>query len=164
MEEAASRDLANKAVIVIKFICAVLFHMKFEPEIRNGLTMMKYAAIHSEFFEYAGLSFLMGFLNMITIYIVECINLWNLSNTTDGTYKLLTSFIALGIIGQFDDIFLEIYSNRRVCRLVGDFRLVFENVKQSKRIDPEVEEYKLQRLMEKIKAELKKFDRLVGGP
>lgn len=143
LDEAASRDLANKAVIVIKFICAVLFHMKFEPEIRNGLSMMKYAAIHSQFFEYPWLSFLMGFLNMTTIYLVEFVNLWNLSNTTQGTYTLITSFIALGIIGEFDDYFVEIYKNSRVSHLVCDFNLVVENVKQSKRIDPEVEEYKL---------------------
>lgn len=110
-EETARRTLANKSVIVVKFVCAVLFHMKFEPEIRNGLAMMKYAAIHADYFEKPGKAFLMGFIQMAVIYIVEFINLWNLSNNSGGTYKLVFDFIALGIIGEFDDYFIEIYKS-----------------------------------------------------
>ena len=42
--------LENRTIIVVKFICAVLFHFKFEAEIRSGLMMMKYAAIHADEF------------------------------------------------------------------------------------------------------------------
>ena len=48
LEKITKFELEDNTVIVVKFICALLFHFKFESEIRNGLEMMKYAALHME--------------------------------------------------------------------------------------------------------------------
>ena len=107
-------------MIVVKFICAILFHFKFESEIRNGLKMMKYAALHVDEFENVGMAFLMGLSNMLVIYIVEVINLWNLSSMTEGTYQIIFDFIALGVIAEFDDYFIEIYRYTRLSYFITD--------------------------------------------
>lgn len=139
--------LEDKSIILIKFICAVLFHFKFETEIRNGLAMMKYAALHSDYFENPGSAFFMGFINMVVIIIVEIINLWNLSNITEGTYSLMFDFIALGIIAEFDDYFIEIYRYSNLSYLIDELQLTFDRTVQPKRILPNLKEVKLERLM-----------------
>ena len=103
----------------MKFFCAVLFHFKFEAELKNGIYMMKYVAMHPNNFKYLNLAFLMGFLNMIMIYGVEVINIWNLSNITEGgVYSLMFDFIALGIIAELDDYFFELYKNVPIAGLI----------------------------------------------
>ena len=102
-------ELEARTIILVKFICAVLFHFKFETEIRSSLQMMKFAALHSDYFENPTRAWFQGFVNMIVVILVEIINLWNLSNITEGVYSLMFDFIALGIIAEFDDYFIEIY-------------------------------------------------------
>ena len=120
-------------IIVVKFICAVLFHFKFEAELKNGIYMMKYVAMHPDHFKFQYRAFLMGLLDMIMIFGVELINLWNLSNITEGgVHSLMFDFIALGIIAEFDDYFFELYKYVSISHLI-EITLVFENVKKPKR-------------------------------
>ena len=103
-------ELEPNTIILVKFICALLFHFKFETEIRSGLKMMRYAALHSEQFVNPGVASFVGMINAIFVFLVEVINLWNLSNITGGdTSELMFDFIALGIVAEFDDYFIEIY-------------------------------------------------------
>ena len=75
----------------------------------------------------------MGFINMVVIVLVEIINLWNLSNITEGTYSLMFDFIALGIIAEFDDYFIEIYRLSSISYLIGELSLTFQNTYMPKR-------------------------------
>ena len=103
-------ELEPNTIILVKFICALLFHFKFETEIRSGLKMMRYAALHPEQFVNPGIASFVGMINAIFVFLVEVINLWNLSNITGGnTSELMFDFIALGIVAEFDDYFIEIY-------------------------------------------------------
>ena len=125
--------LEENAIIIVKFICAILFHFKFEAELNNGLRMMKYVAMHESYFKHPYAAFFMGFLDMCMIFGVEFINLWNLSNITEGgVHSLMFDFIALGIIAEFDDYFFELYKYVEIAGLV-DIALTFENVKTPKR-------------------------------
>ena len=71
--------------------------------------MMKYVYLHSDYFDSPNKAFLLGLLQASTIFLVELVNLWNLSTITGGPSDLMFDFIALGIIAEFDDYFLEIY-------------------------------------------------------
>ena len=102
--------MEDNTIIVVKFICAALFHFKFEDELMNGLDIMKYVAMHPNNFKNYKMAFLMGFLDMGMIFFVEFINLWNLSNITEGVHSLMFDFIALGIIAEFDDYFYVLYA------------------------------------------------------
>ena len=120
--------------------------------------MMKYAAMHSDYFMYPFRAFMMGFVNMVMIMLVEIINLWNLSNITEGTYSLMFDFIALGIIAEFDDYFVEIYKDSDLDPLIDGDPLIFDRTKMPKRIVPNLRETKLEKWMVKIKENLKLFD------
>ena len=135
----------------------MLFHFKFETEIRNGLAMMKYVGLHPESFENKGGAFLMGYVNALVIVLVEIINLWNLSNITEGTYSLMFDFIALGIIAEFDDYFIEIYRYSNISYLINDLNLTFENTAMPKRNLPNLKEVRIERHMVKIRDTMKAF-------
>ena len=152
-------ELEQRTIILVKFICAVLFHFKFETEISSSIQMMKYSAMHSDYFYNPLTSYFMGLINMVMIMLVEVINLWNLSNITEGTYSLMFDFIALGIIAEFDDYFVEIYKDSALDPLInGDVTLTFDRTKMPKRHLPNLRETKLEKWMGKIKENLKLFD------
>ena len=71
----------------------------------------------------------MGLTNMAVIFIVEVINLWNLSSITDDTYKIIFDFIALGVIAEFDDFFVEIYRSTRLNFMFTEISIQFDNVR-----------------------------------
>lgn len=149
--------LEDRSIILIKFICAVLFHFKFQTEMSNGLNMMKYCAMHYSSFENPIRAFLIGFTQMATILLVEIINLWNLSNITEGgTYSIMFDFIALGIIAEFDDYFMQLYKDSALEQLISS-ELVFENVKADKHALPNNRQVKLSKMLVKIKENLKLF-------
>ena len=134
--EEANADQSNKlesnVIIIVKFICAALFHFKFEAELKNGMMMMKYVVMHPHNFKYYVIAFLMGFFDMIMIFFCEFVNLYNLSNINEGVRSLMFDFIALGIIAEFDDFFFMLYKYVSISNLVKT-ELVFENVKKPKR-------------------------------
>ena len=72
--------LAPYDIVVVKFIAAILFHVKFEPEMRNALVMMKFAIMHETKFESYLFAFLMGLVNFFAILLIEISMLWNLAN------------------------------------------------------------------------------------
>ena len=95
--------------------------------------MMKYVAMHYEQFQYPGRAFFMGWVNCTITFLVEVINLWNLSNITEGgTYSLMFDFIALGIIAEFDEYFIELYAGTQLMPLLEN-PLKVVNVKRPKR-------------------------------
>lgn len=103
---------------------------------------MKYAAIHHDYFSNPLSAYFVGFVNMVMIIMVEIINIWNLSNITDGTYSLMFDFIALGIIAEFDDYFVNIYK-ADLYPLITDLTLTFDRTKMPKREMPNLQESKI---------------------
>ena len=94
--------------------------------------MMKYVTLHPEQFRYPITAFTIGLMSASIIVLVEVINLWNLSNITEGTYSLMFDFIALGIIAEFDDYFIEVYRYSSMASMIGQ-TLHFTNVVTPKR-------------------------------
>lgn len=90
--------------------------------------------------------------------IIEFINLWNLANISSDVYVLMFDFIALGIIAEFDDYFIEIYRNSNFWPLIdGHLILKFTNNKKPKRDLPNLRETKLDKLLCKIRTNLKEI-------
>jgi hypothetical protein len=119
--------------------------------------MMKYVAMHQSNFKYPYRAYLMGFLDMCMIFGVEIINLWNLSNITEGGVQtLMFDFIALGIIAEFDDYFFELYKHVEIRKLI-DIELLFENVKTPKRKQRTLRQDKFDKSLGKTKVLLKEF-------
>ena len=131
-----------------------MFHFKFETEIRHGLKMMKYVYLHPGYFDSPPRAFFLGFIQASMIFLVELVNLWNLSNITGGTSDLMFDFIALGIIAEFDDYFVEIYKSSNLEPLL-EVKFTFENVLAPKRAEPSSNEQKMVKALRKIRDNLK---------
>ena len=117
---------------------------------------MKYAATHTDNFENPIMAYTVGLVNAGMILLVEGINLWNLSNITEGgTNSLMFDFIALGIIAEFDDYFIEIYRNSTFDPLISDLTLKFDSVLMPKRQNPNLKDFKLAKLMQKVRENMK---------
>ena len=147
---------------MIKFICAILFHMKFEAEINNGIKMIKFAVLHWDYFENPGQAAFTGFMNVVIIILVEAINLWNLSQITEGVYDIIFDFIALGIIAEFDEYFLEIYRFTEMRPLFDRVKLKFDRMRTIKRQRPTLREERMDKLAHNIKQNLKVFVKLAN--
>ena len=92
------------------------------------------------------------------IILVEFINLWNLSNITEGVKDLMFDFIALGIIAEFDDYFIQLYSNSTLTPMIG-MNLKFQNVYTPKREGQTIEEKSRYKIMEKVKKYLEELQK-----
>ena len=103
---------------------------------------------------------------MVIIYLVEVINLWNLSNISGDVSELMFDFIALGIVAEFDDYFIAIYKSTSLEPLINDIDLTFDRTKSPKRRLPvftEIKRIKLEKLMQKIRESLKELKTILGA-
>ena len=84
-EDSEPLKFEAKSIIIVKFIAAMLFHFKFEREIRSGMQIMKFVSLHSEMFQSAILAFSMGFINVVAIMLIEVVMIWQLTEIEEGS-------------------------------------------------------------------------------
>ena len=58
-------------MMLTRFMASMLMHINVEKDIRSGITMMKYASIHSQNFTNVHAAFFMGFLMTFSSLIIE---------------------------------------------------------------------------------------------
>jgi len=101
-----------------RFICGALFHFSFEQEIRIALRNMKYVAMHIDEFEHPVKAFFLALMQATSVLFVQVVNIWNLVNI-EGIMDIVFDYIALGIVSEFDDAFLEIYRQGKLQPFIG---------------------------------------------
>ena len=57
--------------LLARFLASMMMHLQVEKDIRNGLSMMKYAVNHYENFTNVHASFFIAFLLTFTSFIIE---------------------------------------------------------------------------------------------
>lgn len=98
---------------VTRLICACLFHFYFEGEISNALSCCKYVLMNPSKFRYSGIAFSLGLIqiwSILFIEVVQVVNLVQYYNLTD----IISNFVALLVLAQFDDFFLELFMRHRI--------------------------------------------------
>lgn len=115
-----------------RFICGSMFHFTFMNEIGLYLRMMKWLLMHHESVKYTFQPFLMALLAFIAITITEVLNIWNLVNINGGMKDIIFDYIALCIIADFDEIFINIYSSSFMAGLTGDMNISFTKFRKPK--------------------------------
>jgi hypothetical protein len=61
-------------IMLARFICAIVLHMKLQNELLTGLANMKLVLNHKYRFENPGIAFAAGFLQAFSIFMLETIN------------------------------------------------------------------------------------------
>jgi hypothetical protein len=74
------------------------------------MSCMKYVSMHFEDFEYPSFAFVFALMQFFAVCIVEVVNIINLINI-NGIDEIIMNYVALGVICEFDDYFLEIYKH-----------------------------------------------------
>ena len=107
--------------IIARFFSSLMMHLNVEPDIRNGLELMKYAVNHpSKFRNYdKGLfgsnflpGFFVGFAQAIIALIVEFMVIFYLSSLTN-LMDIIMKFVTMAAIVKFDDMYAaSLYENK----------------------------------------------------
>ena len=84
-------------LVLARFLCAMFLHVSMADEAKQGFNMMKYAMNHMWKFKSWKMAFMIGFVQMCILILVEAVNLIILM-TNDTVISLITSFLALVII------------------------------------------------------------------
>ena len=74
-EDAGSFTLPDYTVMLARFICSILLHMQLEPEIRQGIGMLKYAYYSSEKFSSVSTPFFIAMMQITAATFTEVINM-----------------------------------------------------------------------------------------
>ena len=77
-----------------RFICSIVLHIYLQDELLQGFTNMKYALNHPWKFEQATLACFAGFIQIMTIIVLELV-LYILLLMKNNHIDILMSFVAL---------------------------------------------------------------------
>ena len=113
-----SRDLDIWTVFA-RFICGIVLHVSLSAELKQGLTMMKYAVNHRWKFINYKIAFMSGLMQASMIIFVEFINVMALLTNTQ-VIGIVMDFLALVIISEFDDFFFNAITNPDVTDIIED--------------------------------------------
>jgi len=91
---------------MVRFICGVILHMQLQGELRAGMNTMKFSLNHPYRFSDYKIVFLTGLLQASMIFIVEIVNFIVILSSFSIT-GVVTDFMALAVISEFDDAFFE---------------------------------------------------------
>jgi hypothetical protein len=114
----------SPSVLGVRFVCCLLMHLQIEKKIRNGQSMMKYAANHVDKFSVPELAWLVGFLQCISTQATTFACIFFVS-TISTPIDVIIKFIALATIAKFDNFYsnslpLEINMKNRACNAAGN--------------------------------------------
>lgn len=91
-------------IVVARFICGMVMHVSLQGDLMLGMRMMKYSVNHSWKFNSWHQAFLAGFLQTVTVIIVEIVNLIAILHQNE-IVDLVMDFMALVIISHFGNYF-----------------------------------------------------------
>lgn len=93
-------------IVIARFICGVILHMKMQDELKTGLSIMKFSLNHHERFDQSYVAFMSGLLQACMIMVVETVNFLAILNAVT-VLDIVMNFMALAVISEFDDTFYE---------------------------------------------------------
>lgn len=108
-----------------RFISGIIMHVLINNEIKNGLTMMKFAINHPWKFKHHRIAVLAGFLQFSAMFLIALAN-YLVITISDTVIDVAKDFTALIIIAEFDDIFSSYFSNSKGNDIAtGDYERCF---------------------------------------
>lgn len=87
-----------------RFVCSILMHLQVEADLRQGISMMKFAGNHPKEFNNPWVAFIIGFMQSMGGLAAEVLCLFYLTNITN-TMDTVIKFMALASIAKVDDMY-----------------------------------------------------------
>ena len=111
-----------------RFVSGMIMHVLIDNEIKNGLTMMKYAINHHWKFRFHRVAVLIGFLQFSAMFLIALAN-YMVITISASVIDVAKDFTALIIISEFDDIFSKSSGSSKANEIVtgdGAYDLCFK--------------------------------------
>ena len=90
--------------LLIKFICSLLLHINQQPNVLDCITRLQYVRAHPHKFEKVSIVIIICYMKFIVETLMEIICLYLIA-CTNNCLDLLLNFIALGCIGEVDEVY-----------------------------------------------------------
>lgn len=110
---------AGIAVVVVRFICAILLHLTVSDEMSQGLSMMKFAVNHYWMFDSHTSAFSIGFLQFMSVFLVELSNMVVLCSNPD-VFEVIMNFLAFVVILDVDNMVAGTQTETLSAKMVED--------------------------------------------
>jgi hypothetical protein len=91
-------------IVLARFGCGVILHMKLQNELESGINHMKFALNHFYRFDSWVIAFLAGFLQAVSIFVIEYVNFVVILTSNNYT-DIVQNFMSLAIVSEFDNAF-----------------------------------------------------------
>ena len=108
----------NTETNVVLFFTVLLLHLTCLPAAKDGVTMMKYALVHSDEFTSPRAAFTLGFFAFSSMLFAEFVNIVN-SQTKKTVSDAIAGFIGFKCIIDIPNIYMKSYEEFKLAPLIG---------------------------------------------
>ena len=117
-------------IIVPRFVSSLMMHLNVEPDVRNGIQLMKYVVNHPQNFRFSQtddgkliptalvIPFFLGFAQTVIAGIIEVLVVVYLTSLSD-LLAIIMKFVTLAAIVKFDDMYAAALFENKIKKLVG---------------------------------------------
>ena len=119
---------ADPVLNAARIICGIMLHYCVEPDLRQGLSMMKYAVNTEWRFQYYKNAYLIGFLQLTISIIVEVTNYIVIFIKSTTVLEVVADFLVVLVISEFDDYIYTVSGSSYFKKLITEekFACIFE--------------------------------------
>ena len=94
-----------------------MLHIKLEPEVRQGMNMLKYLSNHPNEFHGFIAPYLIAHMQIVSCIFTEIVNIILICGQTTSK-DTITNFVALGAISEIDDYYFSSIDEQRIKEVV----------------------------------------------
>jgi len=108
---------ASATLVMVRFMCAIILRIRSDPEIAQGIALMKYVANHEDQFNARFAGFLAGFQQAAISMFIEIFNIAFLLST-DGYLSAFWSYMSVHFVTYIDDYFYSSLKGEPLKKLI----------------------------------------------
>ena len=86
-------------ILAARFIASMMMHLNIEKDLRNGITMMKYAVNHYENFHNVYVAFFVAFLLTFSSYMIE-VSIIMVLTSLPNVLEIIMKYVSLSAIAN----------------------------------------------------------------
>jgi len=105
-------------ILIARFIAALLMHINVEKDVRNGLSMMKYAVNHYGNFKNIHIAFFISFLLAFTALLVEFTVVLVLTSIKE-TLEVIMKYVSLAALANIPRFYYGSLVDHKLLAVAG---------------------------------------------
>lgn len=119
-------------MMIARFIASIMMHINVEQDVKQGITMMKYATNHWREFNNPMMPFITGLLSTLIALIIE-FNVMIILSALPDLLGIIVRYVSLASIAKVPQIYFGSLSNMNISEKLKDKKL---NITQHRHDNP----------------------------